>query len=124
MDSRFSPEQAETLTRFTPDHTAMDIQRVTAEARRLRDDALARQVKGLFAGIGTVLGTLGEALASWPRRRRTYETLRTLTDRELADIGMDRADITRVFEPDFVLPGRAANANAANGNATGAPKAA
>ena len=40
-------------------------------------------------------------MRAWPERRRTYENLRALTDRELADIGLTRSDIFRVFEPDF-----------------------
>lgn len=67
--------------------------------------------RSVFGVIGQALAAIGTALATWPERRATYEKLRFLTDRELADIGIDRADITRVFEPDFRLPAPA-NANA------------
>jgi len=70
--------------------------------------------QSLLGVIGQALAVIGSALASWPERRATYEKLRRLTDRELADIGIARGDITRVFEPDFRLPAPAnANADAA-----------
>lgn len=68
--------------------------------------------RSLLGAIGQAMAAIGSALASWPERRATYEKLRRLSDRELADIGIDRGDITRVFEPDFRLPAPA-NANAA-----------
>ncbi len=36
------------------------------------------------------------------RRNRIVQELRALTDRELADIGIARCDIHRVFDPEFV----------------------
>lgn len=64
--------------------------------------------------LGAALGALGTALLSWPERRRTYSDLQNLTDRELADIGLARGDIARVFEPDFRMPAApAANSNEA-----------
>lgn len=67
--------------------------------------------RSFFGVLGQALAVIGTTLATWPERRATYEKLRRLTDRELADIGIDRGDITRVFEPDFRLPAPA-NANA------------
>jgi uncharacterized protein YjiS (DUF1127 family) len=61
--------------------------------------------------LGEALGALGSALLHWPARRRAYADLMNLTDRELADIGLTRADIPRVFDPTFTLP--AANSNEA-----------
>ncbi len=45
---------------------------------------------GLFARI-----------AAWGERQRAYAKLSGLTDRDLQDIGLNRADIHRVFEPGF-----------------------
>ena len=64
-----------------------------------------------FGTIGQAFAVLGEALATFPRRRGTYAALRQLSDRELADIGLTRGEIPRVFEPDFALPAQPANAN-------------
>lgn len=43
------------------------------------------------------------ALRQHAERRRVYEHLRALTNRELADIGLARGDIGRVLEPEFHL---------------------
>lgn len=46
------------------------------------------------------------ALAT-PRRRRTVAELSSLTDRELADIGLTRGDVSIVFTPGFITERRA-----------------
>lgn len=81
-------------------------------ATQAQADAQTGSSRSVFGVIGQALAAIGTALATWPERRATYEKLRRLTDRELADIGIARGDITRVFEPDFRLPAPA-NANAA-----------
>ena len=118
MDSRSFLLESAASRSFRPDHTAIKLALLHQEARALRDAELARLVTKGLRGIGTVLGTLGNAVMSWPRRRATYQQLTRLSDRELSDIGMVRGDIARVFEPDFVLP------SAANSNRPGADKAA
>lgn len=40
-------------------------------------------------------------LADLPRRRAVIDELGMLTDRELADIGLSRAELGRVFDPRF-----------------------
>ena len=42
------------------------------------------------------------ALSDLPRRRAVIDELSTLTDRELADIGLNRSELGRVFDPRFV----------------------
>jgi uncharacterized protein YjiS (DUF1127 family) len=66
---------------------------------------------GLLRGIGRFLATLGTTLLEFPERRATFERLRALSDRELADIGLSRSDLARVFDPDFRVPAPPANAN-------------
>ena len=41
------------------------------------------------------------AVAGWPRRRAVMAELSMLSDRELADIGLNRADLKLVFDPAF-----------------------
>ncbi len=41
-------------------------------------------------------------LAQMPRRRAVLETLGSLSDHELSDIGLTRSDLPRVFDPAFV----------------------
>lgn len=40
-------------------------------------------------------------LMELPRRRAVLDELSTLTDRELADIGLNRAELGQVFDPRF-----------------------
>lgn len=120
MDPRRSQEQIGLFpVPFQPNFA--DVERLRAEAIAARDAAVAQALKRSFTGIGKALAAIGAALTSWPERRATYENLRALTDRELADIGLTRGDISRVFEPEFKVPGRPANAN---GLPSGRPKAA
>jgi len=118
MDSRSARLDPALSSSFGPDSTAFKLAVIHREARAMRDAEIARRVTQGVRAVATVLGTIGHAIVSWPRKRATYEQLRQLSDRELSDIGLVRGDITRVFEPDYVLP------NAANTNRAGAEKAA
>lgn len=51
---------------------------------------------GLFGRIGTHFVSAAAAVVSWNDARLTKNTLSSLTDRELADIGMCRGDIEHV----------------------------
>lgn len=103
MDARHSLEQAILFPYAAPDRTAREIAVLHHAAIRARDQAIADGVRRFFSGLGRGLAFLGTTIRSWPDRRRTYENLRALTDRELADIGLVRGEISRVFEPDFRL---------------------
>ncbi len=103
----------------TPNRQALDIEAIRLAAIRARDEAIADGLRRFFGGIGRALGAVATAVFTWPTRRRTYENLRGLTDRELADIGLTRGEITRVFEPEFRMNTRAAaNSNAAPAGTT------
>jgi uncharacterized protein YjiS (DUF1127 family) len=90
------------------------IHREVAAARATaRSRAFGHALKMIGAGMGAVL----TAIATWPAKRDTYKALDQLSDKQLADIGLARGEISRVFEPGFaaqaandgVLPtGRAA----------------
>ncbi|WPB86645.1 DUF1127 domain-containing protein [Sediminicoccus rosea] len=60
---------------------------IIAEARQARDRALAERIRGFFHGLRAVLTALRT-------RRETIEQLRAMSDRELADIGLTRGNIT------------------------------
>ena len=111
MDPRNTAEQIGLMSHFSPDSTAREFDSLRREAMRQRDEHIARLLKRAFGGLVAGLGAVGSALLSWPRRRATYSHLHQLSDRELSDIGIARADIARVFEADYVLPNRAANSN-------------
>lgn len=40
-------------------------------------------------------------IAEWQRRRAVMQEMAMMTDHELSDIGLSRADLARVFDPAF-----------------------
>ena len=57
----------------------------------------ARRTPGFGATLARWFGTL----TAIPRRRAVLEELNMLTDRELADVGLTRGELGRVFDPVF-----------------------
>ena len=55
------------------------------------------QSAGIFAKSAAVF----KWLIDLPRRRMVMDELSSLSDHELADIGLSRSELTRVFEPSF-----------------------
>ena len=47
------------------------------------------------------IGSFFNALIAMPRRRAVLDELASLSDRELADIGLNRGELSRVFDPQF-----------------------
>jgi uncharacterized protein YjiS (DUF1127 family) len=113
MDPRRSQDQIGLFSTLPASPTAEQVEAIRAQAVQARDAALAAGLRRAVLGLGEVLSLVAATLLSWPARRATYDKLRRLSDRELADIGLTRGDISRVFEPDFRLPARPANANEA-----------
>ena len=52
-------------------------------------------------GLRALVARLVRAVTEWPHRRAVLAELSMLSDRELADIGLHRADLKRVFDPAF-----------------------
>lgn len=50
-------------------------------------------------------------LAELPRRRAVVDELNSLSEHELADIGLSRSEVTRVFDPGFAAERRAERAS-------------
>lgn len=96
MNPRLSRAE-DTFLPLQPTAQADTVASVRQEAARARDAAITGWLQRTLAGIGAVL----VAVRTWPERRAAYERLRAYTDRELADIGLTRGDLPRVFEPDF-----------------------
>ncbi|MBO1074818.1 DUF1127 domain-containing protein [Roseomonas marmotae] len=62
-------------------------------------------IKERDAKIGQWFRKAFRAILEYPRRRRVMDELSMLSDRELADIGLSRGDIHRVFEmPEELRP--------------------
>lgn len=100
MNSRITPAETALLMPFSSAPEVPDAARVralVAEARRARDAALAARIKGFFHGLRAVMTALRQ-------RRETIEQLRALSDRELNDIGLNRAGIAAAATQAVPLP--------------------
>jgi uncharacterized protein YjiS (DUF1127 family) len=111
MNPRHTQEQIG-LFPATPTKAAAEVDALRAEAAAARDAAIAGLFTRAVKGIAQFFTAVGTALVTYPERRAAYDRLRTLTDRELADIGLTRGEIVRVFDPEFRVPARPANTNA------------
>jgi uncharacterized protein YjiS (DUF1127 family) len=113
MDARISPQDTVLLHQLSPATAAREADQVRLAAISARDEVIGNAVRAafgkLFGGIGAVL----RFVAQYPERARVLRQLHGLSDRELADIGLERGDLGRVFDEDF----------AANHRITGARKA-
>ncbi|MBR0671544.1 DUF1127 domain-containing protein [Roseomonas soli] len=78
-----------------------EVERIRLAAITARDAAIADGIRRGVRAVGRVIEALVRAVVTFPARVDTYNALRSLSDRELQDIGMTRFDIGRVFEPGF-----------------------
>lgn len=65
------------------------------------DEAAAPLVKPQDRGIHAWLAPILAKFTEWQRRRAVIAEMAMMTDHELADIGLSRADLARVFDPGF-----------------------
>jgi len=96
MDPRLSRAEGSFLP-LPPTPQADAVAAVRVEAARARDAAIAAWLSRAVSGLAAV----ALAVWTWPERRAAYERLRGYSDRQLADIGLTRGDLPRVFEPGF-----------------------
>jgi len=52
-------------------------------------------------GLAAFLSRQVAAFSAWRQERQEAAELASLTDRELADIGVSRSDLGRIFQPAF-----------------------
>ena len=63
---------------------------------------ISRPARGRPLGaIGRFFAAIAADLREYGRRQRVVSELSRLSDRELADVGLTRADIGQVFTPEF-----------------------
>lgn len=65
------------------------------------DGTIAEPQTSWLDGIRAKVAGMMDRLAAVPHRRAVMAELNTLNDRELADIGLQRCDVGRVFDPRF-----------------------
>ena len=65
------------------------------------DEVTAPVVKAPKRGVGYWLGRAVAALSEWRQRQVVMHEMDMMTDHELADIGLTRSDVARVFDPAF-----------------------
>ena len=73
-----------------------------ARAEAMRAAVIGEMIAGAIEGVRDVIKTAAAKLAAYARYRRTYDALSAMTERELDDIGISRADIALVargFDP-------------------------
>lgn len=70
-----------------------------ADSLTYRDPATVQPT--LWQSLKGRLAAAWASLRDMPRRRAVLGELSTLTDRELADIGLHRSELNRVFDPRF-----------------------
>lgn len=100
MDARSTREETALLLNLTSP-VPSEVELIRLEAMRARDTAigngLAGAVKAVWRGIRATMAFL----AAYPERLRVLRHLSALSDRELADIGLARSELARVFDEDF-----------------------
>ncbi len=79
---------------LTPSSLTYSDRVVESLDRGVADRQAAKRGKGWLASL------VGH-IATFPRRYAVRAELETLSDRELADIGLHRAELGRVFDRDF-----------------------
>jgi uncharacterized protein YjiS (DUF1127 family) len=58
--------------------------------------------RGLGRAIADGMAFLASKFGAWANRQTTMAEMGSMSDRELADIGLNRGDLPRVFDADFV----------------------
>ena len=101
MDARITKAEAALLIPTPPSRRAEQAEALRLAAARQHKEATLNAIRRAVRATGDAIAAVAGAIIAWPARRATYERLHRLNDRELADIGLTRADIPRVFAADF-----------------------
>jgi uncharacterized protein YjiS (DUF1127 family) len=103
MDARITKEETALLLNLAPSPRAREVEVIRLAAMRARDEAIGQALTRGVAALWRGLRAVALFIAEYPRRRAMFDQLQGMSDRELADIGLERADLARVFEEDFAI---------------------
>jgi uncharacterized protein YjiS (DUF1127 family) len=103
MDARITKEETALLLNLAPSRTAREVEAIRLAAIRARDEAIGRALAGAVTALWRGLRAAVLFIVRYPERRAAFDQLNAMSDRELADIGLERADLARVFDEDFAL---------------------
>lgn len=106
MDARLTQSELTALRPSIGMRDAAEREALRLAATQAGDTLFATKLLSALRTGATAVATLAQAVASFPAKRRAYSDLLALSPRELADIGLTRADIPRVFDPDFTVAKR------------------
>lgn len=106
MDARLTQSELTALRPSIGMRDAAERESLRLAATQAGDDVFANRLRQALRTGAAAVATLVHAVASFPAKRRAYSDLLALSSRELADIGLTRADIPRVFDPDFAVAKR------------------
>ncbi|ESR22778.1 RSP_7527 family protein [Lutibaculum baratangense] len=84
--------------------TAIDITRIEAEAHAMRSAVIAQAGANLVRRFTSFVSTIAQTFADARRMDATYRELSLMTDRELRDMGITRADIPAVVAGTYTRP--------------------
>ncbi len=103
MDARITKEETALLLNLAPSRSAREVEAIRLAAIRARDEAIGQALKRAVASVFSGIRAALVFIAEYPHRRAVFDQLQGMSDRELADIGLERADLARVFDEDFAL---------------------
>lgn len=100
MDARITREETALLLNIdNPRETEVD--RLRDQALHTREAAFGARLLAVLERLAGAARTVFAALAAYAAQRRTLSHLSGLSDRELADIGLSRNELGRVFDTEF-----------------------
>lgn len=103
MDARITKEETALLLNLAPSRTAREVEAIRLAAIRARDEAIGQAIKRGVAAFFSGIRAAAVFLVNYPQRRAVFDQLQSMSDRELADIGLERSDLSRVFDEDFAV---------------------
>ncbi len=107
MDARITREETALLLNIDSPKES-EVETLRLQALQTREAAFNARLLGALESVVGGLRAAFAAIRAYPERMRTLRHLNALTDRELADIGLARGELGRVFDADYATDRTAA----------------